>query len=73
MHELFIGMSNVELKPEGFEKDNPEDALEQHVLDLIRKHGLNEALMLRSPLRKLLILLMVIILIDFKTTMISMS
>jgi len=30
-------------------------------------------LMLRSPLRKLLILLMVIILIDFKTTMISMS
>jgi len=29
--------------------------------------------MLRSPLRKLLILLMVIILIDFKTTMISMS
>jgi hypothetical protein len=31
------------------------------------------SLMLRSPLRKLLILLMVIILIDFKTTMISMS
>jgi len=29
--------------------------------------------MLRRPLRKLLILLMVIILIDFKTTMISMS
>ena len=33
----------------------------------------NELLMLRSRLRKLLILLMVIILIDFKTTMISMS
>ena len=39
---------NVELKPEGFEKDNPEDALEQHVLDLIRKHGLNESTLISS-------------------------
>ena len=41
------------------------------MLDALR--NISNSLMLRSPLRKLLILLMVIILIDFKTTMISMS
>ena len=39
---------NVELKPEGFEDNDPEDALEQQVLDLIRSHGLAESTVLSS-------------------------
>jgi glycerophosphoryl diester phosphodiesterase len=39
---------NVELKPKGFEEDNPEDALERQVLDLIRKHGLHESTLISS-------------------------
>jgi hypothetical protein len=71
VEELGVSRSFISKWRSAFKKEGPHSTGYCNTCCMKRPHG--KLLMLRSSLRKLLILLMVIILIDFKTTMISMS